>query len=252
MNHKKYWIFIIISFLLVSCSHDKNNLSETSTNEVKNVNESDAADLDAEVHFDTVDISDVENGKMYQEIKYQVVVYDDASDGLKKSLSALNAENKKNAEDFRKENMQSVREFIDETGIEDGMYSYTEDYTVITNDDKILSLIEFEYTDLMGAHGNYYISGYNFDKETGRKLLLDDFIKDKEKLRVYIKDWIKEQNDDMFFEEADEVVDKYIDGEYELQYYLKNGDLIVIFQIYDLAPYAAGAISISIPQDLRS
>ena len=102
----------------------------------------------------------------------------------------------------------------------------------------------------MGAHGMYYQNGYTYDVKTGKKLGILDFVNDKEELRAYLKKWIQDKSDEYgFFDEAPNAIDAYIDGEYELQFYI-NKDLTVMFQPYDIAPYAAGLIEVKLDKSL--
>ena len=77
-----------------------------------------------------------------------------------------------------------------------------------------------------------------------------DFIKDKEELRAFLKNWLSEHANDIgAFDNASETIDSYIDGKYPLQFFITNG-LTVMFQPYDIAPYAAGLIEIPVDDDL--
>lgn len=205
---------------------------------------------DTILNIDTVDISDVQDGKMYQEIKYQVITYKNNA-ALQKSLDVLNEEMKSEAYKFKEENKDGIKEFIKDTGIEDAMYSFTEDISFTRHDDKYLSLTEFVYENLMGAHGNYVRRGHTYDVKTGKKLGLMDFVKDKEELRTFLKDWIKNNDQDgMFFPEASDVVDDYLSGEYDLQYNIDKDSLYIVFQTYDIAPYAVGLIEVKLDDKL--
>ena len=65
-----------------------------------------------------------------------------------------------------------------------------------------------------------------------------------------MKDWVKNQKEDIFYHEAEENIDKYFDGEYELQFALYENEFHVIFQQYDIAPYAAGIIEVNVDKKL--
>lgn len=133
----------------------------------------------------------------------------------------------------------------------DAEFSHTDDIAVARNDKKYLSLTEFVYENTMGAHGNYVQNGHTYDVKTGNKLGLYDFIRDKEEFRKFLKDWADKHKDDMgLFDEANDTIDAYVDGKYELQFYISSTNMIIMFQPYDVAPYAAGLIEIDIYDEL--
>ena len=231
--------------LIYSCKGGKevaNNVAETKNEEIKPEK--------VAVTNESVDISDIEDGKTYQTIRYSVVKCDN-NELIQASLNTLNEKIKKEAENFKSENKNSVREFVKENpNMAEAQYSYTSDIGFIRQDEKYLSFIEFVYTNTMGAHGMYYQNGYTYDVKSGKKLELTDFVKDKEELRTFLKNWLKEHSDEYgFFDEAESTIDGYINGEYELQFYI-NKDLIVMFQPYDVAPYAAGLIEVVVDKNL--
>ena len=58
------------------------------------------------------------------------------------------------------------------------------------------------------------------------------------------------KEEDYFYPEAGEAIDKYFNGEYEIQFALYGNELHVIFQQYDIAPYAAGIIEVNVDKKL--
>lgn len=234
---------IAISFAVAACgNNDKVIKGVPETSEVAN-------DEDLVLTMEAKDISDVEKGKTYQNITYSVVEYKN-NPAMQKALDELNKESKKEAEKFREDNKQYVREYIKDTNNQDAQYAYNSDITFSHHGDNYLSLVENIYIYTMGAHPMTIVKGHTYDINTGKKLTLDDFVKDKEELKKYIKDWIAKQEDGMFFPEANDAVDAYFTGEYELQFAIYDKELHVIFQQYDIAPYAAGIIEINVDKSL--
>ena len=231
--------------LLFGCIANTN----TKVNTIDN-GETGAAAKELVVNKEVKDISDVDDGKTYQTIKYTVITCEN-NEVIQKSLDELNAKMKKDAENFKAEHAEEIRNFIKEnTDMQEAVYANTSDITFVRQDDKYLCFIEFVYTNTMGAHGMYYQNGYTYDVKTGKKLGILDFVNDKEELRAYLKKWIQDKSDEYgFFDEAPNAIDAYIDGEYELQFYI-NKDLTVMFQPYDIAPYAAGLIEVKLDKSL--
>jgi len=248
MSLKKI-IFIITSICMASLLFGCIANTNTKVNTIDN-GETGAAAKELVVNKEVKDISDVEDGKTYQTIKYTVITCEN-NEVLQKSLDELNAKMKKDAENFKAEHAEEIRNFIKEnTDMQEAEYANTSDITFVRQDDRYLCFIEFVYTNTMGAHGMYYQNGYTYDVKTGQKLGIFDFVKDKEELRAYLKKWIQDKSDEYgFFDEAPNAIDAYIDGEYELQFYI-NKDLTVMFQPYDIAPYAAGLIEVKLDKSL--
>lgn len=240
-------IFMIFTFTACGSKVSKNNiLNNENITETKS---SLSGENESTFTIETIDISDIENGKTYQEIKYPVIEYK-GDDNLSKSIGELNKKLKELAEKFKVDNKESIRDYIKELKNEDAMYSYDSSITCTCHNDKYLSFLNSTYIFTMGAHGSTIENGYTYDVKTGKLLTLKDFVKDIEELKKFLKDWVKNQNDDMFYKEADSNIDMYFTGEYELQFTLMNGELKVIFQQYDIAPYAVGIIEIPIDKSL--
>ena len=244
MLYKKISIFmlIILAFLsLFSCKSP----NEISINKPKmygnNYNE---------ITVDSVDISDVEAGKKYQNIKFPVISVK-GNKTLQDSLDILNDSIQQDAEDFKSMNAEHIRDFIVENpSMKEAEYSYIAELSIARNDEKYLSITKYVYENTMGAHGNYTLTGYTYDVESGKELTLNDFINNKEELRTYLIDWTTDhKNDYGFFDEVSVTINDFIDGEYELQYYI-NDNLVIVFQPYDIAPYAAGLIEIAVDKKL--
>ncbi len=109
----------------------------------------------------------------------------------------------------------------------------------LKNDNQILS-IKFNYYQYTGgAHGNPYSLSYNIDLATGEDIKLVDFLEDKNLTLSQVEDLIKskiENEPDLYFQ--DDYGFQSLDE--EQCYYLENGELVVYFQPYAIAPYSTG------------
>ena len=255
MSFKKFLLFCLLTCwitTLFACKPESKSENSAAVN-VENGN-AESKDVEIEVpvlSIDSVNIPDVEDGKTYQTIRYTVVTCKN-NQPLQESLDILNANMKKEAEDFKSDNKEGIRDFIKEVSdMPDAEFAHTSDIAIARNDKRFLSLTEFVYENMMGAHGNYVQNGHTYDVKTGQKLGLYDFVKDKEELRKFLKDWADKHADDMgLFDEVNDTIDAYVDGKYELQFYIGNNNLIVMFQPYDVAPYAAGLIEVDVDDEL--
>lgn len=276
-------IFLIFCAIIFTSCKNEVQLKETSMenieqNESKKNNEinemtnqpSDSYDVnadnkksleDAGIKEEVVDISYSEKGFVPIDAIYPKLTSDDPL--VQKSLDVVNEDTRKFAEEFKREMSgidNSGEEIVDKEN-----YRFSTDNTdvyVTCFNDKYLSLRVFTYTDYMGAHPSYSIAGYVFDRQTGNRLKLYDVINDKEKFRKHLYDWCDKNKEEAgLFDEYKEVIDSYVDEKplYEdvsteapvLQFCMYEDDkMTVMFQTYDIAPYAAGIISIDIPKEL--
>lgn len=114
------------------------------------------------------------------------------------------------------------------------------------NNQQYLSLYIDYYSYTGGAHGMTVRQAYNYDLKTGKQLALADLFKPSYDYKTFINQAIREQistQADVFFEG-----EMGFNGISDQQpYYLKDGQLIVYFGLYEIAPYAAGIQEFRIP-----
>lgn len=120
-------------------------------------------------------------------------------------------------------------------------------------DNVIFSFNSSVYEYLGGAHGYTGIMGINFDSQTGRELALNDVIKDDAVVYDLVMDYLSENEYDLGlydFEDEDGnktwkatvYEDFYTDN--MINWWLSGNDLEIIFNAYEIAPYASGPISV--------
>lgn len=228
----------------ISTNQNLDSDSSSSADEMENkyidINTTKNNDKNKNVIIENVDISDVENSYTYQQISYPKITIKN-NDVLQKSLNELNEQSKTYAEKFKERNKDEIRKFIKDTGIKDAMYSLDTETSICKNDENYLSMQMIVNEFLMGAHGSHYFAGHTYDAKTGKKLKLDDVITNREELKKYLLDWAKNTNkNNVFLPEYEQVIIDYCNGDYELQFLLQDDNVFVIFQHYDIAPYAYG------------
>jgi hypothetical protein len=109
----------------------------------------------------------------------------------------------------------------------------------LKNSEKILS-IKFNYYQYTGgAHGNPYSLTHNIDLATGEDLKLIDFLERQNMKLAQVEEFIRT--------EIKKEPELYFQKEYGFQsldedqcYYLEDGELVVYFQPYAVAPYSTG------------
>lgn len=116
----------------------------------------------------------------------------------------------------------------------------------VKNNDRILSLYIDYYQFTGGAHGITTRKPYNIDKRSGEKLKINNLFMDNYDYKGIINKKIQEEidkNKDMYFTGKDG-----FQGIKDNQgYYIEGGNLVVYFNQYEIAPYAAGMPEFRIP-----
>lgn len=122
-------------------------------------------------------------------------------------------------------------------------------YTVTTDNDSLISIYNDYYEFLGGAHGATTRTSYTVDKKLEELLELKDLFKEGYDYKTIINNEIKKQiaeDKDKFFETAD----KFKGIAENQNFYIKDKVLIIYYQQYDIAPYAAGIPEFNIPLEI--
>lgn len=131
-------------------------------------------------------------------------------------------------------------------------YYYTIEGSAVENgNDGILSYQTTTDCYLGGAHGSYVVCYYNFDKESGKRLNIRDIVpadKEQDMLKAMEKqlcdDWEAEDMEELREQTGITMLgDLYLTN----NFLLKNDSIEFLFNQYEIAPYAAGLISVTIP-----
>lgn len=147
---------------------------------------------------------------------------------------------------------------LEEDGAPIVPYLSERDFDVKWNQSPVLSLLIRAYEESGGAHGLPSMNAVNLDQRTGKQLLLGDLVK-TDSLRPLMKRvneaFLFQYRDALFPETADEIRDFIADRDgtkseilaSENNFYLTSEGFIFFANVYDLAPYAAGPLSVSLP-----
>lgn len=119
-------------------------------------------------------------------------------------------------------------------------------------DSSVLSFRQM-YSDYTGgAHGNYGYEGVTFDVETGNKLELTDLLVDEvtfeqfcDNISELCAQRAKEEYSDGLYENYEEIMEESITE--QANWYLDAAGLTMIFNPYEIGPYAMGPAFVTIP-----
>ncbi|MCM1182208.1 MAG: RsiV family protein [Roseburia sp.] len=134
-----------------------------------------------------------------------------------------------------------------------GFYPYSTgtDIWLTRSDSTVISFGEYDSDYMGGAHGFYGHSGTTFDVESGRELALADLLSDAEGFYAravdYIAKELEEDYGDELFPEYRETVGETFDGDWPPKWYLNAAGIVLIYNPYEVGPYAMGVAEVLLP-----
>ncbi|MCJ2148815.1 MULTISPECIES: DUF3298 and DUF4163 domain-containing protein [Bacillus] len=126
---------------------------------------------------------------------------------------------------------------------------YETSYKVKYNEEGKLSFLIYDYQFSGGAHGMYTVTSYNFDFDKHKQVVLTDVLNNQakiEKAKNYIFSYINEHPEQFYsdLKKSDIRLDE------QTAFYYTSSGISIVFQQYDIAPYAAGNQEIKLPSTL--
>ncbi|PCK18913.1 hypothetical protein CEY02_17965 [Bacillus pumilus] len=129
-----------------------------------------------------------------------------------------------------------------------GKVTYERSFKTKFNDGKKLSILNYDYMNDGGNHGDTMVSSMNYvlTKKKTKALFLTDVVKTKKKrtkVRDYIYQYTKKHKSKFYtnLKKSDIQID------YNTQYYFTKKGIAVVFQPYEIAPYYQGIPVIQVP-----
>lgn len=148
----------------------------------------------------------------------------------------------------------AINEEPDELALEyDMLYAYDLNFADPIITDTFVSIEFTEYTYTGGAHGNYISIPFNYNYKKNRFIKIQDVLRgDREKLEKLAQITYNELSQweglfmDAVVEETAPLWDNFS------TFLLTEDSIIILFQPYEVGPYAAGLIDVEIPlEELR-
>lgn len=130
-----------------------------------------------------------------------------------------------------------------------GKYEVNAIYDQVYNQNNILSLYTINYQFTGGAHGMTTLVPYNINIIDGRELSLSTIFKKDFNYKEFINKKVDEkiaENKDMYFTDEESKFKTISDNQ---DFYINDKGLVVVFPLYDIAPYASGIQQVLIPKE---
>ena len=185
----------------------------------------------------------------YKYLKEDIKIPQLKSDLFKERADLINSNIKNDILPKVADAEKTAKEYFDNTGnvvIPTFQFEIISNYIVNLNNTKLISIYNDYYEYLGGAHGNTIRTSYTVDKQNVRLLILQDlFTKDSNYKDIINKEIVRQINlePDIYFNSG-----KDFKGIKDNQdYYLNGENLIIYYQLYEIAPYVAGIREFKIP-----
>ena len=216
-----------------------------------------------------------ENTDLSFSTRIQYVKVDESGyDALQKALDKDNADSLELAKEEYSYNV--LKNMVEEN--ESAAVPFALESTVLKKraDDKVVSYLRESYSQLGGAHPSTYFAGKNYDTKTGSELTLQDVVTNYDDVYQYVLDELAKnekqpENENCYFDGYEDTVKEmfYGNSDFEsavtdanseetglypmpassVQWYLGDDGLNILFNDYDIAPYAYGPSLVTIPYD---
>lgn len=151
---------------------------------------------------------------------------------------------------FYEQSLKEAQSFLEDFELDKSNFIADASFEVKKNISNTISLLVKYYKYSGGAHGYYEYVPYNIDLRSGNNLTLKEIFRQDVDYKALINNEINNQIKELGKKE--ENVDKIYEfyGIKENQkFYLEDGRLVIYFDLYDIAPYAAGIPEFPIPID---
>lgn len=142
---------------------------------------------------------------------------------------------------FFNDTQNQSKEYNDVIGNEQNKFVANVNFDIKKNSNNMLSVLIKYYKYAGGAHIYYENEGYNIDIRNGKKLTFDSLFKEDVDYKNVINEEIRRQIEELIKS------DQQNKGIYEFKsikdnqkFYIQDDNLIVYFDLYEIAPYAAG------------
>lgn len=132
-------------------------------------------------------------------------------------------------------------------------YEFNMSYKVTCSSGCMTSLYLEQYSFMGGAHGATVRTSDTWDFITGRQLQLGDFYSSTPGYEKDIREWITYQISRILVNQPSAFFEDYVQRLHDSfkpeNYYLSQDGLVLYFQQYDIAPYAAGLPEFTLPYE---
>lgn len=144
---------------------------------------------------------------------------------------AINTVFKQKAEAFA---TASEKQASQRDGSVERKYDFSQNFIVSFNREGVLSIVVDQDSYIGGAHGSTIREGLTFSLNTGNQMQLGDLMKAAPNYKQNLDKMLKERTKEVSFADVSPGLNAKPD------FYVKEGGIAILYQQYEIAPYAAG------------
>lgn len=116
--------------------------------------------------------------------------------------------------------------------------------SIMNNSSSLLSIILYDHKYVGGIHGSTMVSTYTFDITNGCQISLSQILHYSNEdlckmINMCVNKDISSSEPDKYFDEAVNIMDSN-----NIEYYVRNNEIHIIFNEYELGPFASGIIDL--------
>lgn len=161
--------------------------------------------------------------------------------GNSKVDNQVNEKMKSDILNFYEQSLKEAQSFLEDFELDESNFVADASYEVKKNTSSAISILIKYYKYSGGAHGYYEYVPYNIDLRNGNNITLKEIFKSDVDYKIIVNKEIENQIKELGKKEKD--LDKIYDfyGIKENQkFYLDDEKIVLYFDLYEIAPYAAG------------
>lgn len=142
---------------------------------------------------------------------------------------------------FYEQSLKEAESFLEDFELDESNFVADASFEVKKNTSNTISILVKYYKYSGGAHGYYEYVPYNIDLRNGNNITLKEIFKPEVDYKIIIDKEIENQIKELGEKEKDlDKIYEFYGIKENQKFYLDDGKIVIYFDLYDIAPYAAG------------
>ena len=152
---------------------------------------------------------------------------------------------------FYNQSIEEAKSYLNNYPDTDNKFVANTDFEIKKNSNNMLSIVVTYYKYSGGAHGEYNNVAYNVYMKNGQFLSLSDLFKKDTDYKGIINNEIRKQVENLVKQDKDNLgIYQFTSIKDDQKFYIQDDNIVVFFDLYEIAPYAAGIPEFRINKDI--
>ncbi|SCH98436.1 MULTISPECIES: DUF3298 domain-containing protein [unclassified Romboutsia] len=152
---------------------------------------------------------------------------------------------------FYNQSIEEAKSYLSNYPEADNKFIANTNFEVKKNSNNMLSIVVTYYKYSGGAHGDYNNIAYNVYMKNGQLLNLNDLFKKDTDYKGIINNEIRNQIENLVKQDKDNLgIYQFTSIKDNQKFYIQDDNIVVFFDLYEIAPYAAGIPEFRINKDI--